>query len=287
MSTPRQKNDRIGDKKTQRKLRQHCRDYIVATIKAANRAINYSDFGKAFHYGTLRNEMSILVELKIVLTLPKECPGRFILSKWATRPEYAWVLRNDKECRVGKFDFLSYLERLTWEKKLCVHNLKFTFQAYQYGWINPSGWKYLKSNHSYQRLFTLSYPVKVQCFDTGTVMISIACSNRPFPLDAAGIGELQSLLGEVKHALHAPCVPDTGDWFVVQWHLNRDSEELLGGGVDVYLTFRDFFEDSAKFYYKHTIDKMRAEVSQSPRQPVKQIFENILNRDSFGDDKTC
>ena len=85
MSTPRQKNDRIGDKKALRKRRQHCRDHIITTFKAANHALNYSDFGKVFHYGTLRNAVSILVALKTVLTLTKECPGRFILSKWATQ----------------------------------------------------------------------------------------------------------------------------------------------------------------------------------------------------------
>ncbi len=116
-------------------------------------------------------------------------------------------------------------------------------------------------------------------------MVSVRCTTRPFSLDINGIGALQSLLGEVKNALHAPSVPETADWFVVQWHLNRDSEKLDGGGADVYLTFQDFFGDSAKFYCKHELDRMRAEVSQNPNQMVKQVFENVLNRDNLGGDK--
>jgi hypothetical protein len=280
------RSDKIGDSRSLWKQKQHCSDYIVTMLKEANSALNYCDFGQVFDYGTLRNNMCKLVKDRKVLVLPKECPGRFILPSWVSRPEYAWVLRNDKKSRVGKFDFLSYLEGLNWDSKLCVHNLKFTFQAYQYRWVTSEcGLKFHKSNRSYSRTFSLSYPVKVQCFNTGTVMVSVSCTVRPFALDINGIGALQSLLGEVKNALHAPCVPETSDWFVVQWHLNRDSEELEGGGADVYLTFQDFFGDSAKFYFKHELDRMRVEVSQDPNQTVKQIFENLLNRDNHGDDK--
>ena len=274
------KNDKIDDNKHLKKSKQHCSDYILTTLKAANRALNYLDFGK-FDYGTLRNNMHKLIEGGLVCVLPKECSGRYILKSWTNRPEYAWVIRNDKKSRVGKFDFLSYLESLQWDAKICVHNIKFTFQTYQYHWIGP-GWIYHKKNRSYTRTFNLSYPVKVQCFDTGTIMVHVSCSCRPFPLTLNGLSALQSLLGEVKNSLHAPCIPETADWFVAQWHLNRDSEILNGGGADVYLTFRDFFGDSAQFYYKHNLDKMRAEVSQSPKQSMKELFENVINRDNFG-----
>jgi hypothetical protein len=95
-----------------------------------------------------------------------------------------------------------------------------------------------------------------------------------------GLIAISNLLGEVKNALNAPCIPDPASWQVVQWHLNRDSEKLQGGGLDVYLTFRDFFEDTAQFYYKNTLDKVRAEVNQSPNRTIKEVFENILNRDN-------
>lgn len=213
------------------------------------------------------------------MALPRECPGRFILPEWAHRPEYSWVIRNDRKSRVGKFDFLSYLERLGWSSKLCVHNLKLTFQVYQLGWLGKE-WEYCTSNRSYRRKLNLSYPVSVQCFDSGTVLVSIGCSVRPFPLDIDGLTALQSLLGEVRHALHTPCIPEPTTWLVAQWHLNRDSEKLQGGGLDVYLTFRDFFDDSAQFYYKRSLKKMRAEASQSPKQTIQEVFENILNRDN-------
>jgi hypothetical protein len=281
-STP--KNDKFSDNKPLGwKRKQHCADYVISTLKGANHALNYVDFGGIYHYGTLRNTMSLLAKSAIVLVLPKECPGRFILPSWATRPEYAWSIRNDKKSRMGKCDFLSYLEGIGWGDKLCIHNLKFTFQAYQYHWINKEGneWKYCKSNQSWNRILNLTYPVRIQCFDTGTVMVSVKCTNRPFPLDLNGLGALQSLLGEVRNALHTPCIPDPADWLVAQWHLNRDSEKLQGGGLDVYLTFRDFFGDSAQFYHKHALDRMRAEVNQSPKQTMKQLFESILNRDSL------
>jgi hypothetical protein len=127
----------------------------------------------------------------------------------------------------------------------------------------------------------LSYPVSVQCFDTGTVMVSIKCSSRPFPFNLEGLISLSILLGEVRDRLRASCIPDPVGWRVIQWHLNRDSQQISGGGSDVYLTFRDFFEDSSQFYYKHNLEKYRAEVSQSPKRSLKEVFENILNRDDY------
>jgi hypothetical protein len=225
--------------------------------------------------------MNKLVKQGKVLRLPKEFPARFILPEWAHRPEYSCVQRNDKRCRVGKFDFLSYLERLGWSPILCVHNLKLSFLVYQLRWVSEGeGWKYQRSNHSYCRRLSLSYSVSVQCYDTGTALVSVECSAKPFPLDLDGLFALSHLLGEVRACLKANCIPDPSTWRIVQWHLNRDSEEQSGGGPDVYLTFRDFFDDSAQFYYKHKLEKYRAEVAQSPNRTIQEVFENILNRDN-------
>jgi hypothetical protein len=223
--------------------------------------------------------MSTLVKHGKVLVLPMEWPRRFILPEWAHRPEYACVQRNDKKGTVGRLDFLSYLERLEWTSPLAVHNLKLGFPVYQLRWLG-AGWDYYKASKSFSRGFDLSYPVSVQCFETGSVLVGISCSSRPFPLDVDGLLALSSLLGEVRNALHAPCIPDPATWSIEQWHLNRDSEELMGGGLDVNLTFRDFFADSAQFYYKRSLDKMRAEVSQSPKRTIKELFETILDRDN-------
>jgi hypothetical protein len=249
------------------------------TLKKANQALNYTDFGALFSYGTLRNESSKLVKHGKVIRLPKEFAARFILPEWAHRPEYSFVQRNDKKGRVGRFDFLSYLERLGWDPVLGLHNLKLSFQVYQLHWLGD-GWKYHKNSHSYSRHLCLSYPVSVQCFDTGCVLVSVRCSCRPFPLDLDGLLTLSSLLGEVKNVLHAPCVTDPMTWKVCHWHLNRDSEKLTGGGLDVNLTFRDLFDDAAQFYYKQSLKKIRAEVSQSPKKTIQEVFENILNRDN-------
>jgi hypothetical protein len=216
-----------------------------------------------------------------VLKLLKECPTRFILPEWACRPEYACVQRNDKKGRVGRFDYLSYLEGLGWSLELCVHNLKLCFLSYRFPWLNKS-WRFDPSSKSYCKFFDLSYPVRVQCYDTGSVMISVRCSARPMPLDVKGLLALSTLLGEVKQILNAACVPDPMTWRVVHWHLNRDSEQLLGGGLDCYITFKDFFGDSAQFYYKHTLDVIRAEVSQCPERSVQEVFEKIIDRDNFG-----
>jgi hypothetical protein len=121
-------------------------------------------------------------------------------------------------------------------------------------------------------------------------MVSIGCSSKPFSLDLNGLIALTHLLGEVRDRLQGQCIPDPGAWQVVQWHLNRDSEKLQGGGADVYLTFKDFFMDSAQFYYKRKLDKARAEVIQNPKRTIQELFESILNRDNVskdGDSKQC
>jgi len=46
-------------------------------------------------------------------------------------------------------------------------------------------------------------------------------------------------------------------------------------------TFKDFFEEAAQFYYKHDLDRYRAEVIQNPNKTVKQVFEDIIQRDCF------
>ena len=271
--TPKPVNDKKNDKEVS------CSEHILKLLKKANRPLNYPDFGDPFSYGTLRNVMSKLVKHEKVIKLPKEYPTRFILPQWAHRPEYYYVQRRNKKGRVGRFDFLSYLESLSWEPVLGIHDVKLCFMVYQFPWV-PNTWKYCKRSHCWSQQFLLSYPVSVQCYETGTVMVSIKCSSRPFPLDLNGLIALTHLLGEVREALHVACVPDPASWRVVQWHLNRDSQKISGGGSDVYLTFREFFEDSAQFYYKHNLEKYRAEVSQSPKRSLKEVFENILNRDN-------
>lgn len=252
-------------------------------MKKANEALNYPDFGNRYSYGTLRNEVSKQAKHRRVLILPKEFPARFILPEWANRPEYSCVQRNDKKGTVGRFDFLSYLERLGWEPFLGVHNLKLSFGVYQLQWLSKDRWKYSPKSRSYSSHLSLSCPVVVQCFDTGTILVSVKCSSRPFRLDPAGLGSLLSLLGEVRNSLHAPCIPDPNTWLVVQWHLNRDSETLEGGGRDTHLTFADFFHDSARFYFKHELNKYRAEVNQSPKRTIQETFERILDRDNISE----
>jgi len=266
-------DDKANDK------RVHCHSYILEIGRRLDRAFTYADLGGSFTYGTLRNNISALRKSNVLLKLPEENPARFILPEWAHRPEYSCVQRNDKNGTVGRFDFLSYLESLGWESVLGVHDLKLSFMVYHLHWIDNT-WEYCKQSRSYRRCFSLSYPVSVQCFDTGTVLVSIRCSSGPFPLDLAGISSLAILLGEVKGQLHALCIPDPSTWLIVQWHLNRDTVKLEGSGLDVNLTFQDFFSDSARFYFKHGLDRFRAEVSQSPKRTVQEIFEKIMDRDS-------
>jgi hypothetical protein len=239
------------------------------------------DFGSIYTYGTLRNGISKLVGDEEVSILPKECPGRFILTKWASRPEYSCIQRSFKNHGEDKFDFLSYLERINWNPILGLHDLKLVFLVYQLLWVRAvEGWKYCKKSKSYSKQFELSYPVSVQCYDTGLVLVSIKCSTKPFPFNLRGLGSLRSLLGEVRCALNAPCIPEPGMWQIKQWHLNRDSGKFYGGSPGGYLTFNDLFGDSSQFYYKRSLKKYRAEVSQNPKKSVEEIFEEILNRDN-------
>jgi hypothetical protein len=268
----------LNDKSNYKKYT--CSNYIVVSLKQAGHALTYADFGTTYKYGTMRNTMSKLVDKGRVLKLPKECPARFILPEWAHRPEYSYVQRNDKRGKAVRFDFLSYLERISWSPVLGVHDLRLSFFVYQLHWIRGRGWKYCKRSHSFRRRFNLSYPVDVQCYDTGTVLVSIKCSAKPFTLDVDGLIALSHLLGEVRAYLNAPCVPEPSTWRVAQWHLNRDSEELQGASPDFYMTFKDFFDDTARFYYKNDLERYRAEVIQNPNQSIKEVFENILNRDN-------
>ncbi len=223
--------------------------------------------------------MKELVDNNLVVAIPKEWPKRFILTEWAGRPEYAFVIRNYKRSMVGRFDFLSYLERISYSGPLSVHNLKVSFLAYQFPWLDSS-WTYCPHNKSWTKPLELSYPVRVECFETGSVLVNIRCSSRTFPLDSQGLFALHALLVEVKCALHSPNIPEPMTWRVANWHLNRDSEQLLGGGLDVHLTFKDMFDDSAQFYYKRELDRVRVEVSQSPQKSIQEVFENALNRDN-------
>jgi len=265
-------SDRRNDKKVD------CSTFILNRAKKLNRAFAYLDLKGRFKYGTLRNAMSKLVNNQKVLKLPRENPARFILAEWATRPEYMVMQKSDTTGIGVRFDFLSFLEGLGWDSVLAVHALKLNFAVCSLRWLGD-GWKYCKRSHSYRRRFDLSYPVSVQCFDTGTVLVSVNASVRSFRLDFDGLLSLTSLLGEIRACLSAPCVPEPSTWIVVQWHLNRDSEEISGGGISFHLTFRDFFNDVARLYFKHELDKVRAEAIQSPRRTVKDIFESVLNRD--------
>jgi hypothetical protein len=179
-----------------------------------------------------------------------------------------------------KFDFLSFLESLPWNRFLAVHALKLRFEVYSLGWLG-TGWKYNTKNHSYRRHFSLSYPVCVQCFDTGSVLVSVQSSVRPFRLDLNGLLSLACLLGELRACLRASCIPEPMNWLIVQWHLNRDSEKISMNGLSFHVTFRDFFDNVARLYFKHELKMVRAEAIQSPKQTVKEVFECVLNREAL------
>ncbi len=265
-------NDKINDKK------EPCSDYILHTLEQANQALTYKDFGTVFSYGTLRNGMSKHVTNGKVLNLPRENPARFILPEWTSRPEYSSIQRNDNKGMAVRFDFLSFLEdEVMWEPTLGVHSLKLAFQVYSLDWLRL-GWKYCTRSHSYSRAFQLSHPVKVQCFDTGTVLVNIRSSARPFKLDPEGLMSINSLLGEVKNVLGSQRIPDPSSWTVVQWHLNRDSEPISVDGLSFHVTFRDYFHSIARLYYKQELKKTRAETVQAPHRSIKDIFEMVLNR---------
>jgi len=255
-----------------------CRSHILAEAKRLNRAFGYLDLTDRFAYGTLRNTIIELRKEGKILKLPKENSARFILPEWASRPEYSCVQKNDKKGMGVRFDFLSFLGGLGWGSVLAVHALKLRFGVYSFGWLGD-GWEYHKRSRSYRRRFVLSYPVSVQCFDTGTVLVSVKASVRPFRLDFDGLLSLASLLGELRACLRAPCIPEPSKWLIVQWHLNRDSEEISVDGLSFHVTFRDFFHDVARIYFKHELNKVRVEAVQSPKRTVKDVFESVLNRD--------
>lgn len=267
-STP--KNDSPNDNK------ELCCHYIKRQLEESNHALTYLDFDK-YDKGTLRNVMSKLVKEKQVLKLPNEAIARFILPQWAIRPEYRCIAKNDTESMVGKLDFLSVLTSLPWSKILAVHNLKLCFEVYQLGWLDKQ-WSFNSCNKSFSRTFPLSYPTTVHCYDTGTVMVSIKSSCKPFKLTVSGLLSLSNLLGELKNALHSPSIPEPSNWVIVQWHLNRDTETIEGSGYDFNVTFRDFFDATARIYYKHELNRVRAEIDQSPKKTLPELFEDIISR---------
>ena len=207
----------------------------------------------------------------------EENPARFIIPEWASRPEYSCVQRNDKNGMGVKFDLFSFLEGLPWGPNLSIHAIKLRFEVYSFHWLGD-GWTYSKRSHSYRRLFNLSYPINVQCFDTGTVLVSVKSSVRPFNLDLSGLLSLTSLLGELRERLRATCIPEPTNWLIVQWHLNRDSEPISIDGISFHVTFRDFFHNVARLYYKNELERVRAEAIQSPKRTIKNLLESVLNR---------
>jgi len=270
--TPKSTSDKTNDKKV------NCSTFILNYAKQVNRAFGYLDLEGPFTYGTLRNTVCKLRKQSKILKLPKENPARFILPEWAARPEYSCAQKNYGKGMGVRFDFLSFLEDLGWDPVLAVHALKLSFAVYPLHWLN-AGWEYCEKSHSYRRHFSLSYPVSVQCFDTGTVLVSIKSSVKPFPLDFDGLLSLSILLGEVRACLGAPCIPEPSSWVVVQWHLNRDSEEISVDGLNFHVTFRDFFNDVARLYFKRKLNRVRAEAVQSPKRTIKDVFESVLNRE--------
>ncbi|TRZ53849.1 MAG: hypothetical protein D4S01_00560 [Dehalococcoidia bacterium] len=254
-----------------------CSKSILDRAKQLNRAFYYSELDNQFSYGTLRNAVSTLRKERKILKIPKENPARFILPEWASRPEYSCVQRNDKNGMGVKFDLFSFLEGLPWDPNLSIHAIKLRFEVYSFHWLGD-GWTYSKRSHSYRRLFNLSYPINVQCFDTGTVLVSVKSSVRPFNLDLSGLLSLTSLLGELRERLRAPCIPEPTNWLIVQWHLNRDSEPISIDGISFHVTFRDFFHNIARLYYKNELERVRAEAIQSPKRTIKNLLESVLNR---------
>ena len=267
-----------SDKKNDKK--ESCAEHILQRARQLNRAFTYLDLGETFSYGSYRNTTSQLVATGDLLKLPKENPARFILPEWASSPEYRFAQSRDKNGMGGRFDLLSFLEGLGWEPVLGVHGLKLAFSVASLDWLDNS-WEYNKRSHSYRCHFNLSYTVTVQCFDTGTVLVSIKSSVKPFPLDPDGMLALANLLGEVRACLRTPRVPEPSSWIIVQWHLNRDSEEIALDRT-FHVTFRDFFNDVARFYYKRELSKVRAEAVQSPNRNLKDVFESVLNRENGG-----
>jgi hypothetical protein len=257
-----------------------CSSYILSKAREIDLAFTYSDLEGPLAYGTIRNTISKLTKSGKILKLPKENPARFILREWATRPEYSSVQINDRKGIAARLDLLSLLESLSWDSALSVHDLRLSFSVSSMVWAtSSSGWEYHSKSHSWSRRFDLSYPVFVQCFDTSTVMVSIKSTVRPFRLDLDGLLSLSSLLGEIRARLAAPCIPEPSEWVVVQWHLGRDSKKAQESGLSFNLTFRDFFNNVAQFYFKRELSKVRAETVQAPKRTVKQVFEDILNRD--------
>lgn len=273
------KNDKISDK------RVDCPTFILNRAEQLDAAFCYRDLRGPFSYGTLRNVLGKLRKNQKILKLPKENPTRFILPEWASRPEYMCIIRNDKKSIAVKFDFLSFLEGLSWEPIPAMHDLKLSFQVYSLRWLG-SGWDYCARNSSYRRNFQLSYPVNVQCFNTGTVLVSIKASFIPFRLDPVGLLSLSILLGETRNSLRANCIPEPSSWTIVQCHLNRDSEPLSFDGLSFHVTFQDFFDNTARIYFKHTLEKVRAEVVLTPGRSFKDVFESILNRDEIPQEMT-
>jgi len=170
------------------------------------------------------------------------------------------------------------LESLGWDSNLGIHDVKVVFETFNFPWIDSS-WQYCKGNHAFIRTFNLACPVRVQCYDTGTVLVHVKSSIKPFSMAYEGLLALSNLLAEVKAKLNAPCVPEVLTWDVVQWHLNRDSERICGSTHNIHLSFKDFFGDTSQFYYKKELEKYRAEVVQKPDRTIKQVFEEILCRD--------
>ena len=98
-------------------------------------------------------------------------------------------------------------------------------------------------------------------------------------VDKALDGAISRLMaqGEIKGKLGWRNIPHVVDWIITQWHYGKDSlKEISGASLNV--TFETWSKTLGRIYVKSELKRIRVEEIQSPRKPIQELFEEIINR---------
>lgn len=180
--------------------------------------------------------------------------------------------------RVWRLDFFDYLGTLCWEDVRRVHDIRFwtpvdncDFVGGDWIWKDGQGMFLRRELVDGKYRFTFQTYVKAK-----SLVVSVACSNRPVAVDVEGLTHLYSVLCGVRaEYLNSSSVPHVDEWIVKQWHYGRDSMNSVSG-FSFELSFHDWFGNLIRIYTRHGVDgKVRLERVENPNILVSKLLDGL------------
>lgn len=198
-----------------------------------------------------------------------------------------------KGLRRVEINLVDLLESLPWEELCRVHDVHLTFLAENlYDLFLGEGYTPIQGSKDINLgRFVWSKYRSATAFlhHNGKVSFYLDCGNCPVETSTDSFVSLTAflekcwleILNKVKTfdpTLNVGSQPKVEDWRVVQWHYGRDSA-LEFSGEHFNITFKMWCGVLARIYV-HQQDKMqklRLEVVQNPRKPLRQAIAEKLN----------